>query len=97
MAKADGGASRVYYPGEDMAKHREGVIVCQTGGQHGRFKICGKATRREGRYKLAGGWWEVYDCETYDSHRFGIRQGRNGKRVIDVPKAKPTFGDPLGF
>lgn len=104
MPKPEPGDTRQYHPGEDMEKFRAGVIVCQHGGDRGRYKICMAVVTKESRYTArtigmtGGGWWDVYVCTRDPDHRFAIRQGAHGKLVKDVgPKRTPTFGDPLGF
>lgn len=103
MTKA--GETRPYQSGEDRKKALAGVIVCQ-GPTGTRAGICGRDVRKLGRYKLKGGWYDVYECVYAGSpHRFGIRgaiteakgglsdgKTRGTLTVIDVATTKAVFG-----
>jgi len=104
------GEHRRYDPGEDLQKARDGTVVCQGAGlvrgYRGRQGICGKPVTKLGRFRLAGGWHDVYACPY--GHRFGLKgtitEARGGHLaagqpqrlsevgVIDVTTGKPTFG-----
>lgn len=87
---------RPYHPGEDMAKFREGIVVCQAdmGRPRGYLPICAKPVQKIGRARFAGGWHHLYECER--GHRFGIKgEGTKGS-VIEVPRERPVFGGSLG-
>jgi hypothetical protein len=101
MVTKASGARRPYNPGEDRAKERDGFIVCQApaGLTYGRgaYKpdICGKPVSKVGRFRIAGGWHDVYECIREPKHRFGISgDGVNRARtVIDIAVGKPVFGE----
>jgi len=104
------GQHRPYDPGEDMVRFNDGDVVCQGPGNvrryHNRPGICGRATRKLGRYRIAGGGHDVYECipaprAGSQAHRFGLRSPASADdatvklgraQVVDVATETPTFG-----
>jgi len=72
-------------------------IVCQAEVKHYTVNrrnsewCLSKAVTKQGRYKMRGGWWDVYICE--NGHRFGVKGTGTGRVTVDVPTAKPVFGE----
>jgi hypothetical protein len=85
---------RAYEPGEDRSKDAD--LVCQGPTDRHYKKVCNATpVTKVGRYRVAGGWHDVYDCPK--GHRFGVTLKNGLRKVIDIPKEKPTFGGGLGF
>lgn len=85
--------ARAYFSGEDRSLEHRNDIVCQAGGQGGRYRICNGATIKTGRVQISGHWADQYECQKA-SHRFVIWGEGQRRRVMDVPKAPPEFGHP---